>query len=164
MRIKTMAAAGAATALLIGGVALAPALATPPSSPGPGPVDDDVVAPVVAVLDGSTDGPNKVSADGIELKTKRSTTIRSFDLGYPAGSHSGWHSHPGIVIAVVEEGTVVRQVGCTTETFTVGEAFTEVGPHFISNPSTEEAVLAITQIYPTGSDPLRVDEPAPDCD
>lgn len=123
-----------------------------------------VVAPVVGILDSGTDGPNKVSPDGIELKTKRSTTIRTFDLGYPAGSHSGRHAHPGLVIAVVEEGTVAGQVGCTIETFTVGDAFTQVGPPFISNPGIEEAVLAITQIYPTGSDPLRVDEPAPACD
>ena len=35
----------------------------------------------------------------------------------PAG-FSGWHTHPGIVFVVVQSGSVVRQVGCTSHTYT----------------------------------------------
>ncbi|MCU1442843.1 MAG: cupin [Cryobacterium sp.] len=121
---------------------------------------------VSGVLDGSSRHPMKVSQDGIELKTKSETTVTTFDLIYPPGSFSGWHSHPGIVIVVVKSGTVIRQTGCDAgETFTVGDAFTEVGPHYVSNPGTEDAVLSITRIYPTNQATTpRVDEPAPVCD
>jgi hypothetical protein len=67
---------------------------------------------------------------------------------------------------VVKSGTVIRQTGCDAgETFTVGDAFTEVGPHYVSNPGTEDAVLSITRIYPTNQATTpRIDEPAPVCD
>lgn len=117
------------------------------------------------ILDGSDRGPTKVKQDGIELKTKSETEITTFDLTYPPGSFSGWHSHPGIVLVVVKTGSVVRQTGCDDgEVFTVGDAFTEVGPHYVSNPGTEEAVLSITRIYPADDDRgTRIDEPAPVC-
>lgn len=115
-------------------------------------------------LDGTSDGAAKVAQDGVELKTKTETTVTTFDLTYPPGSFSGWHSHPGIVIVVVKAGSVVRQTGCGTgDVFTVGEAFTEVGPHYVSNPGTDPAVLSITRIYPKAQTVARIDEPAPVC-
>ena len=110
-------------------------------------------------------GPNKVSQDGIELKTKTETDVTTFDLTYPPGSFSGWHAHPGIVLVVVKSGSVVRQTDCGPgETFTVNDAFTEVGPHYVSNPGSEPAVLSITRIYPTSAESTpRIDLPAPVC-
>jgi hypothetical protein len=75
------------------------------------------------------------------------------------------------VIATVKSGSVKRQVGCTVQTFTAGDSFTEVEPHFVSNvytdpaqPDAVPAVLEITQLYP-GDDPTvrRFDAPAPAC-
>lgn len=116
-------------------------------------------------LDGTESGPNKVSQDGVELKTKTETDVTTFDLTYPPGAFSGWHAHPGIVIVVVKEGSVVRQTSCAPgETFTVGDAFTEVGPHYVSNPGTVPAVLSITRIYPASAELTpRIDLPAPVC-
>jgi quercetin dioxygenase-like cupin family protein len=115
-------------------------------------------------LDGTDNGPSKVSQDGIELKTKKETTVSTFDLTYPPGSFSGWHSHPGIVIVVVKSGSVVRRTGCDAgEVFTVNQSFTEVGPHYVSNPGTAPAVLSITRIFPSSETLARHDEPAPVC-
>lgn len=68
-------------------------------------------------------------------------------------------------MAVVRSGEVVRQSGCRSERFGPGDAFTEVGPHLVTNPSaTEPAVLSITRIHPaSGAATPRVDEPAPRC-
>ncbi len=87
-----------------------------------------------------------------------------FELLYPARSVSGWHSHHGIVLAVVVSGSVERESGCRTETFTAGDAFYEVGPHNVSNPSTKEAaVLSITRIFPTELGGARIPEDEPRC-
>lgn len=120
---------------------------------------------VSGALHGTDSGPFKISQDGIELKTKSPTTVTTFELTYPPGAFSGWHSHPGIVIAVVKSGTVVRQTGCDAgEVFTQGDSFTEVGPHYVSNPGSTPAVLSITRIYPTSMPQPSDDEPAPVCD
>jgi quercetin dioxygenase-like cupin family protein len=130
-------------------------VATPGSAPGATPSD---------TVSGVLGGPTKAKQDKIELKTQVPATVTTFDLTYPPGGFSGWHSHPGIVIAVVKQGSVIRQTGCTRQTFPVGQSFTEVGPHYVSNASaTDPAVLSITRIYPTSATVSRIDEPAPTC-
>ena len=111
------------------------------------------------------DGPSRTRNDGIQLKVKHDTAVRVFTLTYPVGSTSGWHSHPGIVLATVESGTVRRQVGCRSHTFSVGDSFTEADPHQVSNAGTTPAVLRITQLFPASVKPtaLRIDQPAPTC-
>ncbi|MDT0166412.1 hypothetical protein Q9R32_12685 [Actinotalea sp. AC32] len=161
MRTRT-ALAGAAAAALLTGVTIGAAVATPSSTGDLRPTSGTQYS---GVLEGSTTGPTKAKQDGVELKTQaRPTTVTTFDLTYPAGSWSGWHAHPGIVVVVVKSGTVVRETPCESETFTAGDAFTEVGPHNVTNPGTEPAILAITRIYPTDrtAEP-RIDLPEPAC-
>jgi len=141
------------------------ALATPPADPPLTPITDPN-PPIIGLLDGRTKAKN----DGIELRTRTDTNVAAFELTYPVGSFSGWHSHPGIVIAVVKSGTVNRQVGCKVKTFTAGDSFTEVDPHFVSNyytdpakPGAVPAVLEITQIYPADAQARRFDARAPRC-
>lgn len=132
------------------------------ATPGSGNVVQTDVAS--GTLDGTDRGPAKVTQDGVELKTKSETQVTTFDLTYPPGSFSGWHSHPGIVIVVVKSGSVLRQTDCGPGSlFEVGDAFTEVGPHYVTNPGSEPAVLSITRVYPASATAARIDEPAPVC-
>ncbi|WP_115789790.1 cupin domain-containing protein [Arthrobacter silvisoli] len=130
------------------------AVATPGSGTTAGP----------AVI-GTIEGSQKTEQDQIEFKSKGDLAVLDFELTYAAGAYSGWHKHPGIVIATVKSGSVTRQLGCTTQTFVAGDTFTEVGPHFVSNPSTTTpAVLSITQIVPADQlNARRIDLPAPSC-
>ena len=161
---KLWAAAAVLTAVTLGTVAAGSgASATPPTG---NPDLPSGTVPVVGTLDAGT----LARQDGISLRVRRDTTVRTFTLTYPIGSSSGWHRHPGIVLAVVQQGTVVRQVGCRRERFTVGDSFTEVAPHRISNryreadqPGAAPAVLSITQLFPAGTEMPRVEEPAPRC-
>ena len=153
-------AAGSAVALLAASALVSStASATPASVPPP--------APVGSVLVSTLDGPLKAKANGIEFKTKGNVVVRNFVLGYPAGSYSGWHQHPGLVMASVVSGSVTRYLPCQApETFNVDDAFVEVGPHFVE--STGGATLAITQIAPEGTGtpgnkPFREDLPEPVC-
>lgn len=152
--------ATAALAVLVTGTYLSSAAATPGSTGALAPVQANVVSGVLA---GSGSGPAKVSQDGVELKTKTRTTVTTFDLTYPVGGFSGWHAHPGIVVAVVVEGEVERRTACGTETFTVGQSFTETGAHHVSNTGDVPAVLSITRIYPTDRTDNRIDLPEPRC-
>ncbi|WP_210481768.1 cupin domain-containing protein [Naasia sp. SYSU D00948] len=149
---KSSIGIAAAVAVAIGTVTVA--TATPGSGTSPGP----------AVI-GELEEGKKAKADGIELKTQGDVTVLDFELTYAVGGYSGWHEHPGIVIATVKSGTVTRQLDCgPAETFTVGDTFIEVGPHFISNPGSEPAVLSITQLVPSPErDARRIDLPAPVC-
>ena len=88
-------------------------------------------------IDSTLDGPLRASADGIKLKIDDDAIVRNFVLTYGPGAFSGCHEHPGIVLAVVLEGAVERRVPHRKpQTFVAGQAFTEVGPHFVKNVNT----------------------------
>jgi len=166
MKMKMKVAVGAVIALAATGGLGTAALATPGSTGDFMPTRTDPPGTVTGFLD----GPARAAQDGIELKVRHDAQVANFELTYPIGAFSGWHKHPGIVIANVRSGAVWRQVGCTATKFTAGEAFTEVEAHYVSNVYTksrqrgaEPAVLEITQIYPKDATALRIDQPAPSC-
>jgi quercetin dioxygenase-like cupin family protein len=161
MKIKLWAVSSAVVLGLCGLATASGASATPPS--GNPPPSNTV--PVVGTLPGRT----VAAQDGIVLAVARDTTVRTFTLTYPIGSSSGWHRHPGIVLAVVQQGKVVRQTGCTKQTFSAGQSFTEVAPHQVSNfyphagPGAVDAVLSITQLFPKDSPLARIEQDPPRC-
>lgn len=154
----------AASLILVGGVYASSAGATPGST-GPLAPTPDPNPPVSAPLDDSEDGEDlEIEQDDVVLEVEDETIVQMFELTYPAGSFSGWHSHAGIVLAVVKSGSVVRETGCRrAETFVAGQSFYEVGPHHVSNPGPDPAVLSITRIFPADLGGARIDEPAPRC-
>ncbi len=143
-------------------IATAGALAVTTSASATPSSGEIVRAPISS---GVLDGPQKSKADGIELKTKGPAKVDDVVLTYKPGATSGWHSHPGIVIATVITGKVQRTLGCgRAETFGPGESFTEVGPHFVANTGKVDASLSITLIYPASwTASTRIDEPIPAC-
>ena len=157
---KLSVAAVSLSVALVGGVYASSAGATPPSIPGPAPS-----GLVQGPLDDTDRDDLEIEQDDVELEVDDPTTVQMFTLTYPPRSHSGWHSHAGIVLVVVESGTVVRRTAdCAKERFTAGEAFYEVGAHRVSNPSKDvPAVLSITRVFPTALGAARIDEPKPAC-
>lgn len=84
----------------------------------------------------------------------------------PGGS-SGWHSHPGGAIVVVQHGslTVYKSVGsqCQSTTYTAGQAFVERPGEVnqVINTGTDPYVLFVTfPRVPHGAS-ARTDEPDP---
>ena len=147
MRLKTTIAAGAAGLVLLGAGAASGAIPEIPA------------VAIVGLLNGSNSGPTEVHNDGVQLKTNGATDVATWESRYTFDQTSGWHDHPGIVIAVVKQGTVERQVlstngKCVTEQFTVGQSFTEVEPHNVHNLTPKSgtnpeglALLSITAIH-----------------
>jgi quercetin dioxygenase-like cupin family protein len=105
-------------------------------------------------------------SDGtIPLKAGSDVAIAQITVG-PGGS-SGWHSHPGGAIVVVQQGsiTVHRSIGsqCQIETYTAGQAFLERPGEVdqVTNETTDPYTLFVTfPRVPAGAS-ARTDEPDP---
>ncbi|MEU1436611.1 cupin domain-containing protein [Streptomyces sp. NPDC005786] len=143
-------------ALVIGGCVAAlgfvPAAAV--ATPGSG-VSGTVVA------EGTSAGKLKVKAP----KGRTDVTFRTITVA-PGGS-TGWHTHRGQLIVVVESGALTRTLDdCTVEVTPAGTSFIEPAGtkhrHVGRNLGTEPVVLWVTYLLPEGS-PLSDDAEAVDC-
>jgi quercetin dioxygenase-like cupin family protein len=83
------------------------------------------------------------------------------------GGSSGWHSHPGGAIVVVQEGqiTTYRSVGnhCDVTTYTTGQSFLERPSdtlNAVNTGSIQTIIFAAFPGVPAGGSP-RIDRPDP---
>lgn len=85
---------------------------------------------------------------------------------FAPGGQTGWHSHPGPSLITVVQGTLtIYHDDCTSETFTAGQSFTDLGCGDIHNAVNEgptEAIDVAVQIVPHDA-PRRIDVPNPGC-
>lgn len=144
---KVMLVGACVTAL---GLVPAAAVATPGSG-----VSGTVVAK------GTSEGKLKVKTP----KGRTDVTVRTITIA-PGGS-TGWHTHPGQLIAVVQSGTLTRTLDdCSVEVTPAGTAFIEPSGtkhrHIGRNLGTEPVVLWVTYLLPEGSE-LSDDADAVDC-
>src|SRR5215475_1447951 len=80
------------------------------------------------------------------------------------GGRSGWHSHPGILLLTVKEGSIDwYDKDCAKRTYTAGQSFTEAAqPHNVLNSGTTNARLLAAYITKKG-DPRRIESAQPEC-
>ena len=63
----------------------------------------------------------KINNDRIKFQTKDPTDVRVQKIVFAAGGYSGWHHHPGVVIATVASGTVTfTESDCSSTTYGPG--------------------------------------------
>ena len=158
MKIKRIVILGLTTLGLSAGVAYA---TLPSGAAGTTPVRGTIAAPL------------KVKVAGlVELKTKSPIDVADQTITIQPGGHTGWHSHPGPALVVIESGTFRLYDGddpdCTPQEFTKGEAFVDPGGghvHIGRNESGADVKLSVTYLLPVGAGP-RIDvTPAPgNCD
>jgi len=101
----------------------------------------------------------------IQVGAQGATDVRVLRLELGAGGHSGWHSHPGLVIGTVKSGSVdVYDANCGKRTVTVGGVFIENDRvhGLITTPGSGAAELWLTFITKHNA-PRRIDEAAPAC-
>lgn len=108
-----------------------------------------------------------VSQETLKLKAKGRTDVVVRTITVAPGGSTGWHHHPGQLLAVVKSGTLTRTLDdCSVEVTPAGTAFIEPsGPkhrHIGRNLGSEPVVLYVTYLLPAGS-PLSVDADAPAC-
>jgi quercetin dioxygenase-like cupin family protein len=109
---------------------------------------------------GTSDGTLSVRAQGPTDVTVRVITVQ------PGGS-TGWHYHPGPLLAVVESGTLTRTLAdCSVEVSSAGDTILEPAGrrhvHIGRNHGTEPVVLYAAYLVPAGA-PTAVDAADPGC-
>ncbi len=148
-RIVRLAALTVGFAGLFVAVSAVPGAATPPVGFTP-----QILARGTYVSDGTL--PIKQGSDIVVTKI---TVV-------PGGS-SGWHSHPGGAIVVIQQGevTLYTSVGnhCDVTTYTHGQSFVERPGEVVdavNTGSTNYIIVAIFPGVPVG-DSSRIDQPNP---
>lgn len=106
------------------------------------------------------------NAGEVKFQTKGPVTFVTQTITIEPGGHSGWHSHPGVVLVTVKTGSLVRyDADCAATPYAAGSSFTESGdgPGIVRNESTTDtAVVYATFVVPAGSG-LRNDVPVAPC-
>ncbi|HYF25332.1 MAG TPA: cupin domain-containing protein [Baekduia sp.] len=152
MTFRTLAALAACTLVPTGAIGVASA--TAPS--GVSPVEHVAGARLAKKVD--------VDADGVRFQTTRRTEVSVLTLTVAPGGSTGWHTHPGLAVISVAQGTgKLYATDCTSRTFTAGEAFVEAGDDkatLFRNEGSAPVVLTVTFIAPRRAAVIR-DERAP---
>ncbi len=131
----------------------------------------DPTGQTVTLLARGSAGRLHAKHDGIRLTTRDgvSADVAVATITYAPGGSSGWHHHPGVVVAVVQSGTVTfYDKKCRPQVHQAGEAFIESSnsPGLAKNTGTGNAVVEATFIVPTSTPPapptpLRIEDPQP---
>ena len=123
-------------------------------------LDTDAVADVLEPNNGLDRGDNW----SVKLKTSGPSDFVVQDVAFATGGFSGWHYHPGVLLATVTEGSVEwYDANCGLHVYKQGESFTENNaPHNVRNVAPVRARLMITYVVPKGA-VRRLESPAPSC-
>ena len=100
----------------------------------------------------------------VNLEDRGQSEFYFQDLVVGPGGYTGWHSHPGLLMITVKEGSVdFYDKACTKHTYVAGQSFTEgAEPHAAMNRATGNARLLVAYIVKKG-EPRRIDAPQPQC-
>ena len=108
-----------------------------------------------------------VHHDGLDLQTANPNNEYEMvfqKIKYPAHSSSPWHTHPGFVLVLVQQGTVTHLDGCEQTTFTAGQSFYESGGvGTIENTTNDDAILYAAFVVPKGAPLKDLNVQAPTC-
>ena len=165
-RRRYVLALGLLTIALSAGVAAA----TPPSNISSEIFARGTSADRISVIESRISlGRISIGEPAVSCGPVRNCDVVVQTLTFHPGGSSGWHSHPGLVSVVVRSGALTRYevghfgIGCSSRTYSAGQAFFEVGSDHVAlvrNETGQAAEVVATYIIPAG-DPLRLDRPAP---
>src|ERR1700687_3843855 len=99
-----------------------------------------------------------------KLTTSGPSNFIVLDGSYFPGGHTGWHSHPGILLLTVTEGSIEwYNSNCEKTVYNVGDSLTEnTQVHYFRNVGSVNARVMATFVIAKGQ-PRRIDQPAPAC-
>ena len=106
-------------------------------------------------------------AGQVRIRQEVGESTQVFRMTFGPGSSTGWHSHPGKTVVIVQSGefTLYRASDptCTGTTYEAGQGFVEprISVHIGRNEGSTDAVLAVVYFrVPPGGSP-RIDQPDP---
>jgi quercetin dioxygenase-like cupin family protein len=108
----------------------------------------------------------EANTDQVKLRTKGPTDVRVQKIVFDKGGTSGWHHHPGVVIASVASGTVTFTTACGSTTYgpglATGSVFVESGDSPGQASSVDGAIAYATFVAPHANPPVfRVEDTGP---
>jgi quercetin dioxygenase-like cupin family protein len=117
---------------------------------------------------GNLDDRIMANTDQVKLQTKGLTDVRVQKIVFDAGGNSGWHHHPGIVIATVSVGVVHFTHGCDSTNYGPGQPAGSVFVEHGDTPGLASSVLGatvfVTFVAPHADPPVfRIEDTAPTC-
>ena len=122
-----------------------------------GSVDEDITQHLVR-------GGERGTEWELKLKTKGASDVYIQESGFAPGGYTGWHTHPGLLVLTVIDGTVtLYDENCVGRVFQTGDVFTEdESVHNLVNAGTVNAHVKSFYIVQKGK--LRREEAdAPAC-
>lgn len=147
-------------AVAVAGIAAGWMMATPAiASPGEGVITPENFA--TGILPGDV----QMNSDRVKFQTKGDTAVRVQKLTFSAGSRTGWHHHPGVVIVNVVSGTLrLKHSDCMVHEYHPGDVFVE-GEARVHEASTESGAAIFATYMSSSVDPLvfRIEDPVPFC-
>jgi quercetin dioxygenase-like cupin family protein len=122
-----------------------------------GSFDEDITKHIVRL------GPRGTEWE-LKLKTHGASDVYVQESGLAPGGYSGWHTHPGLLVLTVIEGTLaLYDANCTPRILEVGDVFTEdEAVHNLVNVGTVNAHVKSFYIVQKGA-PRRAEADAPAC-
>jgi hypothetical protein len=124
---------------------------------------------ITTLVTANFDNTVHLNSDRVKFQTKDPTDIRIQKLVFGAGSFSGWHHHPGIVIVTVELGALTLwESDCSSQTYgpglTNGAVFAEGGDSPQQVTTTGGATVYAVFVAPSNDPPItRVEDDAVSC-
>jgi quercetin dioxygenase-like cupin family protein len=108
----------------------------------------------------------EANTDQVKLRTKGLTDVRVQQIVIAKGGTSGWHHHPGVVVAAVASGTVTFTTACGATTYgaglPAGSVFVESGTNPGQASSADGATVYATFIAPHVNPPtFRIEDTGP---
>lgn len=109
-------------------------------------------------------GPGIGTEWELKLKTHGASDVYQQESGLAPGGYSGWHTHPGLLVLTVVDGTLAwYDENCAEQVYETGDVFTESDTvHNVRNIGTVDAHYKVFYIVQKGQ-PRRGDSPAPPC-
>ena len=116
---------------------------------------------VLPLVPGQENEDNQWNA---KLVTSGPSIFTVQDVSYLPNGHTGWHSHPGVLLVSVTEGSIEwYDQNCVRAVYKVGDSFTETTAlHYVRNVSSINARFMVTYVLAPGL-ARRIDQPAPAC-
>jgi quercetin dioxygenase-like cupin family protein len=111
----------------------------------------------------------QANSDRVKFQTKDPTDVRVQKIVFAAGGKSGWHHHPGIVVAAVASGDVTfTHADCSSTTYgpghPAGSVFVESGDVPGQASSAAGATVYVTFVAPHASPPtFRIEDAVQSC-
>ena len=130
----------------------------------PGGVISNVIQAQGATSGGVAEHIRLGDAWYVRLETQGASEFFHQDLVVGPGGRTGWHSHPGLLMITVKEGSVdFYDKDCVKRTYVAGQSFTESAePHNVLNPGASNTRMLIAYIVKPG-EPRRIESEQPPC-